>query len=105
MAWLRKRGYVDDSPLEARSNEAPAQTALDACAAVAMGRGNVAPLPRDSAQDDEHGVAEERPVSDACRCAALSSSGESQASGTEGGRRAPSDHGVAWPSGRGKTIG
>jgi hypothetical protein len=60
MAWLRKRGYVDDSPLEARSNEAPAQTALDACAAVAMGRGNVATLPRDSAQDNGHGV-EERP--------------------------------------------
>ena len=63
--WLRKRGYVDDSPLEARSNEAPAQTALDACAAIAMGRGNVSTLPRDGAQDDGaqddgHGAAEER---------------------------------------------
>ena len=61
IAWLRKRGYVDDSPLEARSNEAPAQTALDACAAIAMGRGNVSTLPRDGTQDDGHGAAEERP--------------------------------------------
>ncbi len=61
IAWLRKRGYVDDSPLEARSNEAPAQTALDACAAIAMGRGNVSTLPRDGARDDGHGADEERP--------------------------------------------
>ena len=61
IAWLRKRGYIDDSPLEARSNEEPAQTALAACAAVAMGRGNVSTLPRDSTQDDGHGAAEERP--------------------------------------------
>jgi hypothetical protein len=61
IAWLRKRGYIDDSPLEARSNEEPAQTALDACAAIAMGRGNVLTLPRDSTQDDGHGAAEERP--------------------------------------------
>jgi len=61
IAWLRKRGYVDDSPLEARSNEAPVQTALDACAAIAMGRGTVSTLPRDGTQDDGHGAAEERP--------------------------------------------
>ena len=61
IAWLRKRGYIDDSPLEARSNEEPAQTALDACAAIAMGRGNVSTLPRDNTQDDGHGAAEERP--------------------------------------------
>jgi len=53
MTWLRKRGYLDDSPLEARSNELPAQTALDACAAIAMGRGTVATLPRDGTQQDE----------------------------------------------------
>ncbi len=41
VAWLRKHGHLDDSPLEARSNEPPVQTALDACAAIAMGRGNV----------------------------------------------------------------
>jgi hypothetical protein len=53
--WLRRHDYVDDTPLEARSNEPPVQTALDACAAIAMGRGNVATLPRDGAeQDDMH---------------------------------------------------
>jgi Transposase zinc-binding domain/Putative transposase len=30
VAWLRKHGHLDDSPLEARSNEPPVQTALDA---------------------------------------------------------------------------
>lgn len=56
IAWLRRHGHMDDAPLEARSNEPPAQTALDACAAIAMGRGNVATLPRDSTeQDDAHG--------------------------------------------------
>ncbi len=29
--WLRRHGYVDDAPLEARSNEPPEQTALEAC--------------------------------------------------------------------------
>ncbi len=62
MTWLRKRGYLDDSPLEARSNELPAQTALDACAAIAMGRGTVATLPRDGTQqDDAHADPDERP--------------------------------------------
>jgi hypothetical protein len=58
--WLRKHGYIDDA-LEARSNESPAQTALDACAAIAMGRGNVAMLPRDGEQDDGHGAGEQHP--------------------------------------------
>ena len=44
LAWLRRRGYLDERPLEERSNEPPAQTALDACAAIAMGRGQVATL-------------------------------------------------------------
>jgi hypothetical protein len=61
IAWLSRRGYIDDSPLEARSNEAPVQTALDACAAIAMGRGNVATLPRDGVQDDGHSASEDRP--------------------------------------------
>jgi hypothetical protein len=62
MTWLRKHGYLDDSPLEARSNELPAQTALDACAAIAMGRGTVATLPRDGTQqDDAHDDPDERP--------------------------------------------
>jgi hypothetical protein len=60
VTWLRRRGYVDDTPLEARSDEPQAQTALDACAAIAMGRGNVATLLRDGAeQDDPHGDPDE----------------------------------------------
>ena len=40
----------------------PAQTALEACAAIAMGRGNVATMPRDDTeQDDAHGEPDERP--------------------------------------------
>jgi hypothetical protein len=42
--WLRRHGYLDESTLETRSNELPEQTALDACAAIAMGRGTVATL-------------------------------------------------------------
>jgi len=44
-AWLRRHGYLDARPLDERSNEPPAQTALDACAAIAIGRGRVATLP------------------------------------------------------------
>ena len=62
IGWLRRHGYLDDSPLEARSNEPAAQTALDACAAIAMGRGNVTTMPRDDmAEDDGHGADKERP--------------------------------------------
>jgi hypothetical protein len=53
-AWLRRRGYIDDRPAEDRSNEPPAQTAIDACAAIAMGRGSVATLPRDREVDGEN---------------------------------------------------
>jgi hypothetical protein len=59
--WLRRHGHVDDSPLEARSNEPPEQTALEACAAIAMGSGNVATLARDPEQDDGHGAGDDRP--------------------------------------------
>jgi hypothetical protein len=58
--WLRRRGYVDEQPLEARSNEPAAQTALDACAAIAMGRGNVTTMPRASGEEeDAHGACAE----------------------------------------------
>jgi hypothetical protein len=62
LVWLRRHGYVDDSPLEARSNEPPAQTALDACAAIAMGRGHVTTMPRDGVEEDDdgHGADQER---------------------------------------------
>src|SRR5262249_12002071 len=34
--WLGRHGYLEKTPPEERSNEPPAQTALDACAAIAM---------------------------------------------------------------------
>jgi Putative transposase len=54
LAWLRRHGYLDERPLEERSNDPPAQTALDACAAIAMGRGQVATLPNADAPEDDH---------------------------------------------------
>jgi hypothetical protein len=59
--WLGQHGYLDESELEARSNEPPAQTALDACAAIAMGRGHVATLPRADAPDATHEDHERQP--------------------------------------------
>jgi hypothetical protein len=53
MAWLRRRGYLDERAIDERSNETPAQTALEACAAIAMGRGQVATLPNDEASEAE----------------------------------------------------
>jgi hypothetical protein len=59
-ARLRRHGYLDETPLEARSNELPEQAALDACAAIALGRGHVTIMPRDSTKgDDGHGAGEE----------------------------------------------
>jgi hypothetical protein len=52
--WLRRHGYVDERSLAERSNEPPAQTALDACAAIAMGRGQVATLPNAETPGDDH---------------------------------------------------
>jgi len=43
-SWLCRHGYIDDKPLEGRSNEAPEQGALEACAEVAMQRGAFAQL-------------------------------------------------------------
>jgi hypothetical protein len=40
--------------LAERSNEPPVQTTLDACAAIALGRGQVATLPNADAPDDDH---------------------------------------------------
>jgi hypothetical protein len=56
-AWLRRRGYLDERALDERSQEPEAQTFLDACAAVAMGRGQVATLARPGnadAADEDH---------------------------------------------------
>lgn len=50
-AWLRRHGYFDGRPLEEGSSEPPTQTALDACAAIAMGRGQVSTLPNAEAAE------------------------------------------------------
>ncbi len=52
-AWLRRHGHLDDRPLEDRSNEPPVQTALDACASVAMSRGQTATLPNADEPGDD----------------------------------------------------
>jgi hypothetical protein len=61
-AWLRRRRYLDEQPLEERSNEPPVQTALDACAAIALGRGRVATLPNDPASDPDHETPPDKPA-------------------------------------------
>ena len=62
MAWLRRRGYLDERTARIeRSNELPVQTALDACAAIAMGRGRWRPCRTTTTSgDDSHRDAEDR---------------------------------------------
>jgi hypothetical protein len=38
LSWLRRRGLIDERPLEERSNEAPEPAATHGCAAIAMYR-------------------------------------------------------------------
>ena len=49
-ALYRRRGLLDERPLEERSNEAPDPATIDGCAAIAMYRGTLAMLP---ASEDE----------------------------------------------------
>jgi hypothetical protein len=51
IAWLRRRGMLDESALEERSNEAPSLGALDGCAAIALARGTHARLSSDDDGD------------------------------------------------------
>jgi hypothetical protein len=53
-AWLRRHGYLDARALEDRSNEPPLQTAIDACASIAMGRGRTATLANDGEPENDH---------------------------------------------------
>ena len=53
-AWLRRHGHLDERPLEDRSNEAPSQTALDACASIATARGQMATLPNVDEPENDH---------------------------------------------------
>ena len=50
LVWLRRRGLLEERPLEERSNEAPELAALDGCAAIAVYRVTLAMLP---ASEDE----------------------------------------------------
>jgi hypothetical protein len=61
-AWLRRHGYLDERPLAERSNEPPVQTALDACASIAMGRGQLATLPDAEEPEDDHPSAPDKPA-------------------------------------------
>jgi hypothetical protein len=63
IAWLARRGHLGAFP-EACSQDTPAQTSLDACAAIAMGRGAVRTLRDDpgAAGDGPTGV--DRPPAD-----------------------------------------
>jgi len=53
VAWLARKGYLDASP-GSRSQDTPAQTSLDACAAIAMGCGMVRAL-RDDPDAERRG--------------------------------------------------
>jgi hypothetical protein len=52
LVWIRRRGLLDERPLEERSNEVPEPAALDGCAAIAMYRGTLAMLP--ASEDEPH---------------------------------------------------
>jgi hypothetical protein len=54
VAWLTRKGHAVASA-EARSQDAPAQTSLDACAAIAMGRGTVRAI-RDAPETEQRGA-------------------------------------------------
>ena len=57
LVWLRRRGLLDERPLEERSNEAPDPAAIDGCAAIAMYRGTLAMLP--ASEDEADGSSSE----------------------------------------------
>ena len=54
LAWLRRRGFLDERPAEERSNETLEAAAIEACAAIAMALGTHATLPseEDHAEED-----------------------------------------------------
>jgi len=61
-AWLGRHGYLDERPLEDRSNEPPAQTAIGACASIAMGRGQMATLPNEDEPEHDHESLPDKPT-------------------------------------------
>jgi hypothetical protein len=67
LVWLRRRGLLDERPLEERSNEVPELAALDGCAAIAMYRGTMAMLP--AGEDEPDGSASDTGEMGAARSA------------------------------------
>ncbi|MGD0529759.1 MAG: transposase, partial [Polyangiaceae bacterium] len=61
-AWLRRRGHLDERPTEERSSEPPLQTALDACAAIAIGRGQGTMLSDAEAPGNDQAETSDKPV-------------------------------------------
>jgi hypothetical protein len=63
VTWLRRHGHLDERPIEERGEDAQGPTALDACAAIAIGRGQVSTLPNvDSLPHDAGDTAPDGPV-------------------------------------------
>ncbi len=67
VAWLRRRGYLDERPLEERGDGAPEPTAMDACAAIAMHRGTFARLTADDPGTPDDDTAAPRSHASAAR--------------------------------------
>ena len=55
LSWLRRKGHIDDRSEEEGSQERAEQTALEACAAIAMARGRTQVLGTDREELDDHG--------------------------------------------------
>ena len=61
--WLRRHGHLDERPIDERGDVTNGQTALDACAAIAIGRGQVSTLPNiDSVPHDADDTAPDGPA-------------------------------------------
>ena len=60
LRWLRAHRYVDERPAEDRSNEQSADTAIEACAALALRGGTLAKLGRKGAGLDTDDAGEAR---------------------------------------------
>jgi hypothetical protein len=55
LTWLRRNGHIDERSEEERSQKRVEQTALEACATIAMARGRTRILAADHAEIHDHG--------------------------------------------------
>ncbi len=63
VTWLRRHGHLDERATEERGEDAQGQSALGACAAIAIGRGQVSTLPHvDSLPHDTGDTVPDGPV-------------------------------------------